>query len=85
MQGYDSDPLREQIIASGAIPVIPKKINSKTGNANLDWGLYRYRHLVENAFARLKHFRSIATRFEKLKRNYAGMLALACSYVWLPL
>lgn len=84
-KGYDSEQLREQILASGALPVIPKKKNSKTGNADLDWGLYRYRHLVENAFARLKHFRSIATRFEKLKRNYRGMLALACAYIWLPL
>ena len=84
-KGYDSEPLREQILASGALPIIPKKKNSKTGNIDLDWGLYKYRHLVENAFARLKHFRSIATRFEKLKRNYAGMLALACSYMWLPL
>lgn len=84
-KGYDSDALRKQISSSGAIAIIPKKKNSKTGNIGLDWALYKYRHLVENAFARLKHFRSIATRFEKLKQNYAGMLALACAYIWLPL
>lgn len=35
----------------------------------MDWSLYRYRHLVENAFARLKQYRAIATQYDKLKRN----------------
>ncbi|TCB52092.1 transposase, partial [Acinetobacter terrestris] len=47
-----------------------------------DHYLYRLRHLVENAFARLKHFRGIATRFEKLARNYKSMLFLACLFIW---
>ena len=84
-KGYDSDVLRKQVDDSGIIPVIPRKKNSLIGNNNLDWCLYKYRHLVENAFARLKHFRAIATRYDKLKRNYEGMLALACALVWLPL
>lgn len=67
------------------IPVIPRKNNSKIGNDDMDWGLYKYRHLVQNIFARLKHFRSIATRYDKLKRNFASMMALACSYLWLPM
>ncbi|EQB98063.1 transposase, partial [Photorhabdus temperata subsp. temperata M1021] len=45
----------------------------------------RYRHLVENAFARIKHFRAIATRYDKLERNYASMLALEFIIVWLPM
>lgn len=53
-------------------PVIPRKRNSKTGNADIDLGLDRNRHLVENAIARLKHFRASATRYDKLKRNYVG-------------
>lgn len=84
-KGYDSDEIREQIKQKSSIPIIPRKKNSKTGNADLDWGLYKYRHLVENIFARLKHFRAIATRYDKLKRNYASMLAMACSYIWLPM
>ena len=52
---------------------------------DMDWCLYKYRHLIENLFARLKHFRSIATRYDKLKRNYASMLTLACGYLWLPM
>jgi len=45
----------------------------------------RYRHLVENAFARLKQYRAVATRYDKLKRNYKSMVALACGYLWLPM
>lgn len=84
-RGYDSKRLRKQIWKRNTIPIIPRKKNSRRGNDDIDWGLYKHRHLVENAFARLKHFRSIATRYDKLKRNYEGMLYLACSFIWLPL
>lgn len=84
-RGYDSEELREQIRKGGGVPVIPRKRNSKIGNDDIDWWLYKYRHLVENIFARLKHYRSIATRYDKLKRNFEGMLALACAYIWLPM
>lgn len=84
-KGYDSDEVREKIREKNSVPVIPRKKNSKTGNRDIDWCLYKYRHLVENLFARLKHFRSIATRFDKLKRNYAATLLLACAYLWLPM
>ena len=84
-KGYDSEELRDIIRSKLSIPVIPRKSNSTIGNDDMDWGLYKYRHLVENVFARLKHFRSIATRYDKLKRNYASMLALACGYLWLPM
>lgn len=84
-RGYDSEPLRKLIKQIHAQPIIPRKSNSKIGNADIDWCLYKYRHLVENMFARLKHFRAIATRYDKLKRNFEGMLSLACAFVWLPL
>lgn len=84
-KGYDSEEVRILICQKSSIPVIPRKKNSKVGNADIDWGLYKYRHLVENLFARIKHFRAIATRYDKLKRNYASMLAIACSYIWLPM
>lgn len=84
-KGYDSEEIRSQIRNKSSIPIIPRKQNSKTGNDDIDWCLYKYRHLVENVFARLKHFRAIATRYDKLKRNYASMLAMACSYIWLPM
>lgn len=84
-KGYDSEELREQIRTQGSKPVIPRKSNSTIGNDDMDWGLYKLRHLVENVFARLKHFRAIATRYDKLKRNYESMLALACGFLWLPM
>lgn len=66
-------------------PVIPRKSNSNKPNPEFDSHLYRIRHLVENLFARLKHFRSIATRYEKLARNFKAMTYLACSMIWLRL
>ena len=84
-KGYDKEELREQIKQKGSIPVIPRKSNSTIGNDDMDWGLYKLRHLVENIFARLKHFRAIATRYDKLRRNYQAMLSLACAFLWLPM
>jgi transposase len=84
-KGYDSEPLRIQIREKGSVPIIPRKQNSTIGNDEMDWCLYKYRHLVENVFARLKHFRAIATRYDKLKRNYESVIALACAFIWLPL
>lgn len=69
-KGYDSEAIRNKIRERNSIPVIPRKKNSKVGNADIDWCLYKYRHLVENSFARLKHFRAIATKYDKLKMNF---------------
>lgn len=74
-----------QPIAKNIKLPLAKPAGSIHGNANIDWCLYKYRHLVENVFARLKHFRAIATRYDKLKRNYASVIAMACSCIWLPM
>ncbi|GAW87820.1 conserved hypothetical protein [Bathymodiolus platifrons methanotrophic gill symbiont] len=84
-RGYDSKELRTQIRVQDAIPIIPRKKNSNIGNDDIDWSLYKYWHLVENAFAGIKHFRAIATRYDKLKRNFEGSMALACTFLWLPM
>lgn len=84
-KGYDSKEVRQIIREKFSIPIIPRKSNSKIGNDDMDWGLYKYRHLVENIFARIKHFRAVATRYDKLKRNYASMVAIACAFIWLPM
>jgi len=84
-RGYDKEELRQLIRDKQSIPIIPRKSNSTMGNNDIDWYLYKCRHLVENVFARLKHFRAIATRYDKLKRNYASTLALAYGYLWLPM
>ena len=84
-KGYDSEALRNLIREKSSIPIIPRKSNSTIGNDDMDWDLYKCRHLVENIFARIKHFRAIATRYDKLKRNYASMVAIACGFMWLPM
>ena len=66
-------------------PIIPRKSNSKKSNPEFDKHLYQGRHLVENLFARLKHFRGIATRFEKLAHNFKAMIMFACVFIWLKL
>ena len=81
-KGYDSEKIREYAKNHAMIAVIPRKSNSAKSNPEFDAYLYKLRHLVENAFARLKHFRSIATRFDKLARNYKAMLRLACIFIW---
>lgn len=83
-KGYDSQAIREQIAGQGAKAVIPRKCTSVKGNADQDRGLYRNRHLVENAFARLKHYRAMATRFDKPKRNYESVVAMACAFLGCP-
>src|SRR5699024_6587791 len=82
-KGYDSDTIRDKARAYGMIPIIPRRSNSKKQNEEFDSYLYKIRHLVENVFAKLKHFRSIATRFEKLARNFKSMLSIACTIICL--
>ncbi|UOO88264.1 IS5 family transposase [Vitreoscilla massiliensis] len=81
-KGYDSEKIRESSRKHGMIPVIPRKSNSTKSNPEFSRYLYGLRYVVENAFARLKHFRGIATRFDKLARNYKAMLRLACIFIW---
>lgn len=81
-KGYDSEKIRTLARKQNIVPIIPMKSNSKRENKEFDQYLYRLRHLVENAFARLKHFRAIATRFDKLARNYQSMVYIACMLIW---
>ena len=80
-KGYDSECIRDKARSHNMIPIVPKRKNAKQPNPEFDSYLYKLRHLVENMFARLKHFRSIATRYEKLARNFKSMLYLACTIV----
>lgn len=84
-KSYDSESFRKQIEETGTQANIPKKSNTLSNNNRVDWYFYKIRHLVENAFARLKHFRGIATRYDKLKQSYKNFVALACIFIWLPL
>lgn len=75
-KGYDADTLRRTLRQAGAVPVIPGRITRKR-KIEYDRDRYRDRHLVENAFCRLKDFRRVATRYDKLAANFLSAVALA--------
>jgi transposase len=66
-------------------PIMPRRSNSRKNNPEFDRHLYKIRHVIENLFTKLKHFRSIATRFEKLARNFKAIVFIACTFIWLKL
>lgn len=75
-KGYDADPLRARLRAQGAKPVIPGRRGRKRA-IRLDARRYKERWRIENAFCRLKDFRRIATRYDKLAANFLSAVALA--------
>ena len=81
-RGYDRDALIEAIEEAGAIAGIPPRANRKK-QRDYDRELYKERNLGERFFQKLKQYRRIATRYEKLKRNYLSMLFFASSIIWL--
>lgn len=81
-RGYDANALLDLIRASGAkahIPSTSQRIVHRTVNKRI----YRQRNLVERFFCKLKHFRRIATRFDKLARNFLAAVALASTRLWM--
>ena len=81
-KGYDADALVQRIQASGAQAVIPPRSNRKELRF-YDAHLYKDRNLIERFFARIKHFRRIATRYERLAQSYTAFLHLVCTFIWL--
>jgi transposase len=81
-KGYDADAFVACIEASGAEAVIPPR-KHRTQQRSYDHDLYKERNLVECFFSRLKQFRRIATRYEKLARNFSSMVSLVFTYIWL--
>jgi len=81
-KGYDSNALVEHIEAQQAEVIIPPRSNRK---ALRDYDRHRYkaRNLVERFFNRLKQFRRVATRYEKLAAHFAAMVRCACIVLWL--
>ena len=81
-KAYDSDDIREQIEEAGAIANIPPKANRRAPPP-FDAKLYKQRNLIERFFNKIKHFRRIATRYEKRASNYLAMIKLAAIRIWL--
>jgi transposase len=74
-KAYDSKATRQQIKDDGAVPVIPSRSNALK-KARCPKRIYRQRHKIENFFCRIKDWRRLATRFDKLARNF-----LAATYL----
>ena len=81
-RGYDSNAVLDLIRASGAEPSIPST-SQRTVRRTVDMAIYRQRNQVERFFCRLKHFRRIATRFDKLARNFLAAVLLVSTRLWL--
>lgn len=74
-KAYDADALRNWLKARGIKPVIPSNATRNTPYP-LDRIVYRRRNVIERMFGKLKNWRRIATRYDRLARNYLAALAL---------
>jgi transposase len=81
-KAYDADPFIDTLSQRGITPVIPPRANRANKRA-CDFALYRERNLVERFFNQLKHFRAIATRYDKLARNFLAGAQLAAAIILL--
>ena len=80
-RAYDSAALRGWLSDRGTTAVVPNKIN-RTRRFRFDRKSYKQRHHIENAFCRLKDFRRIATRYDRLARNFLAAVCLVAAIVW---
>lgn len=81
-RAYDSDALRKALADQGGwanVKPMPGRVNVPAFSAFL----YRFRNLVERFFNKIKHFRAIATRFEKHDANYLALVKLAAARIWM--
>jgi transposase len=81
-KAYDAGNIRDLIEDQGVVPNIPAKSNRKWRPC-FSKTLYRERNQVERFFSKLKHFRRIATRYDKLADNFLAMVKLASTRLWL--
>jgi transposase len=81
-KGYDSDEFVNKIESQGALAVVPPRSN-RISQREYDKVIYKERNLVERLFLKLKSFRRIATRYERLVINYSSLLHLVAAVIWL--
>lgn len=86
-RGYSSDRIRDGLAACGIAPLIPMRgnehVNDRDRWGKFDKAAYKRRNVVERCIAKLKEFRRVATRYEKLAESFAGMVNLACIVLYL--
>ena len=81
-RAYDSNALREKLGERGAWANI-KPLANRRDKPAFSAFLYKYRNLVERFFNKLKHFRAVATRYEKHDANYLALVKLASAKIWM--
>jgi transposase len=81
-RGYDADEFVDLMRDLGRIPVIPPKKNRKQPR-EYDKHLYKERHLVECFMNKIKHYRHLFSRFDKLASRYLSFLQFASALIWL--
>jgi transposase len=81
-KAYDADPLIDTLSQRAITPVIPPRTNRKV-KRDCDFALYRERNLVERFFNKIKHYRAIATRYDKLARNFLAAVQLVSAIILL--
>jgi transposase len=79
-KAFDADWLRAELDRRGAAAVIPPKANRKA-SLDYDKAMYRWRHLIENYFAKLKEFRAIATCYDKTDTSFRANIFLAAAVI----
>jgi transposase len=79
-KGYDSDPIRQHLRAQEVIPVIPPRQNRKQPIL-YDTEQYQLREKVERFFNKMKHFRRVATRYEKLRQTFLAFIHVVALWV----
>jgi len=75
--------VRERLLLSGTLPVIPAR-STRREPVHHDAHAYRDRNRIERFFGRIKHFRRIATRYDKTARSFLAFLSLAALKCWVP-
>lgn len=81
-KAYDSNAIRDTVEAAGMTAVIPSNRNRKTIIPH-DTALYRERNRIERCFNKLKHFRRLATRYDRRARHFLAFLCLAAAMLWM--
>ena len=79
-KGYDADRIRERLAVDGIEPVIPP-ISTRCKKLHYDRALYRERNRVERFFNKLKQFRRMATRYDKLQKTFGAALHLVAAFL----
>jgi len=81
-RAYDTDRILQLLKEQSAVSVIPNKKNRRK-QRKWDKEMYKERHLIECFFNKVKHYRRLATRYDKLACTFKAFLTLASIMVWL--